>query len=647
MYSLLKKICPNCQKEYGSLELSKCKKCGCEVYLYLSEDKGFSKLKSAFSSNKEAERELVADLESLVKWKDFFENIENPNENLLDLARKFKNDIPNHKFPEMIVIENEDYKYYLRNFHRGCDLVRGLDEFAEEIRELELSREGVLKILNNDEITDEAKRDYLNIISTRLDEIADNGYYDIIQGYDGTLAAKTNELNEVMEFIRDCNFQLDKINDLKEHFIDFKRYFDGFSKRPSNHDSFKKEIFSLSNLDVLPYFDLDSMDSIGEVKNIRSIFSAIGREQEKVNNLNSQIDLFNEKFDNLVYGIVDDYTKHKFLEENTEFRKELSRFDYFDLLDDTDKIKDTIDFFNNYDDEWDELAMRKADLDRKESFKNDFRDFNEKWKDFNDFDDFNRLADFNSDYNEFAENYSDLMVENQFEGYLDVFNRIEEVRARIASLDFANFKVSILLNFLKDSSISPSSKIERLNSYREMLDGLNSMDLKSLEAFDSSFKVPYSDIEAIGNLFNEVNKEIERLGDLKSTIDEYNEESKLPEDINGFKDRIDSFSHLEIIPYFDGDLKKYVETLIYLREALKQVEIEINKISTMILECSKCKLESEKVDGGKMSREDFLEKYSSLKSEISSFRYLDLWPSFDPNMKDFAELVREVRAILE
>ncbi len=208
MWILLKKICPNCEKEYSSLELSKCKKCGSEVYFYLSEDKGFSKLKSAFSSNKEAENEIIADLESLVKWKDFFENIENPNENLLRLAWEFKNDISNYKFPEMIVIENDDYKYYLRNFHNGCNLIISLDEFAEEIRELNLSREEVLKILNNDEITDEAKRDYLDIISTRLDEIMDNDYYDIISSYDGTLDSKINELDEVNDCSKACSASL-------------------------------------------------------------------------------------------------------------------------------------------------------------------------------------------------------------------------------------------------------------------------------------------------------------------------------------------------------------------------------------------------------------------------------------------------------
>ncbi|MDO5848548.1 MAG: hypothetical protein Q4P18_03350 [Methanobrevibacter sp.] len=644
---MLKKICPECREEYNSLDVTECKKCNNEVYYYLTEDTGFSKLKSALSSNKEAEKDLIDDLESLRKWEGFFSAIDNNStEELYKQAASFKEDISNHNFPEMIVIENDDYKTLLRNFHAACEFIDVLDDFLDSINAVDIDKKTVLKVLSNDEITDEAKKEYLDIVSLNVGEVAANGHYEFMQVYDNGISNKTKELNEVNDFLETAGNESQIVKDSKQHFGEFKKYFNGFSKKPENYSQFKKALASIEYIDLVPYFDLSLFEDVDTIKELIVKFTHVDMEQDKVNKLNSEIPSFYQDFDGLLEGIVDEYTKSKFLEKHSDFKKELFSFDYFKLLENTDEIKKAQKFLNNFDEEWMELSERKAELDRKNSFEREFEEFNKRWEDFMDYHDLEKLASFNGELSEFNQKYDDLIEENQFSAYMGILNRIDEVNADIDSLDFGNFKVSILLNFLNDGSIKDSSKIERLNEYREMLDRLHSMDLKGLEGFDSSFKVPYGDIEDMEKLFSDVKEEIDELKGLKSVIDKHNSDSTLPDDIGEFKDKIDDFNYLEVIPYFDSDLKGHAEYLLNLKEGLKQVDIEINKIRSLILDCSKCKFEYEKVELGKISREDFMDKYFSLKTELLSFSYVDLWHYFDSDLKDYADLVGEVLGIL-
>lgn len=644
---MLKKICPECKEEYSSLDVTQCKKCNSEVYYYLTEDTGFSKLKSALSSNKEAEKEFIDDLESLKKWKGFFEDIGSTStEEFYRQAGEFKREIPNHDFPEMIVIENDEYKTLLRNFHAACELIDFLDDFLDRVNAVDIDKKTVVKVLSNDEITDEAKNGYLDVVGLKVGEVSAHNYYKFVDVYDEGMADRIKDINEVNDFLESAKSELETVKGSKQHFSDFKRYFNGFSKKLENYSQLKKDLISLEHLDFLPYFDLELFEDVDTIKEIIVTFNYIDMEQKKADDLTSEIPSFYKDFDGLLEGIVDEYTKSKFLEKHADFKKDLFSFDYFKLLENTDEIKKAQKFFNNFDDEWMKLSERKAELDRKESFEREFEEFKDRWADFMDYHDLDKLASFNEELTEFNQKYDDLIEENQFSAYMGILNRIDEVNGDIDSLDFGNFKVSILLNFLNDGSIKEPSKIERLNEYREMLDRLHSMDLKGLEGFDSTFKVPYGDIEEMEKLFRDVKEEIDELKGLKSVIDKHNKDSTLPNDISEFKDKIDDFNYLEVIPYFDSDLKGHVEYLLNLKEGLKQVDIEINKIRSLILDCSKCKFEYEKVESGKMSREDFMDKYFSLKTELLSFSYADLWHYFDPDLKDYADLVREVLGIL-
>lgn len=630
---MLKKICPNCEKEYNSLDVVKCEDCDSEVYLYLTEDKGIAKLKSAFSSNKQEEKELVNQLESLFKWDLFFKAIDSPEKydrEFFSDVKDFKIAIGKYDFPEIIVIESDEYKFYLKGYYKALEFLSNLDQFLEKCNSYNLNKEAILGYLSDESIGSASKEDYVRKTLSRIDEIKDLDYFYLLDSYDDDFKDTIADFKDVSNLIDNINDEIILISNLSKDFSKFKRYFSGFSDIPENFDEFKERLFSIRHANAIPYFRNDLRYTIADLEDMNATFNAYDGEIAKVKRLNSQIPKFKTDFDNLIDDIIDDYTKHKFLDKYQDFKKDLFSFKYLKLLNDTDEIKGLQKFFNNFDDEWDILVAKKAQLDKKEAFKKDLQAFNSKWDSF-DFDNPNKkelykeLAIFKSEIADLKENYSDFINENQFSSYSQFFDYISKLENQIDSLDFGNFKVSILLNYLKDSSVNDSSKTERLNSYKEMLNKLDSLDLEALHIFDSSFEAPYDDISDIRQLFADVENEMSKAKDSKA----------IPED----------FNYLSILPYFDSSLKEYVETLSESKNLNKRLEIEKNKIGAIILDCSRCKIEFEMVNEGKMSWDDFLDKYSSLKEEVLSFEYLELLPSFDSSLKDFVEVVGEVRQI--
>ena len=649
---LLKKICPNCEREYNSLDVVKCDNCGFEVYHYLTEDKGFGKVKSIFSSNKDVENKLINDLESLFKWENFFKNMGNSygKEFFVD-AKDFKDSYDDYDFPETIIIENDRYKEFLKNYYDGIQFIFKLDRFLSRIKSYNLTVDNIFSNLNDETVDEDYKIEYVKYVDSKLDNILKYKCFNFLGEYDSSFNNVINECDNVQILFRDVYRELDDIKDLKQYFNDFRRYFSHFSKKPSNHDEFKKKITSFKYLDIIPYFSPEDKELINQVKDIKTTFNEIDFESEKVIVLNSKIPNFYKEFDSLINGIVDDFTKHKFLDSYSDFKKDLFSFKYLKLLNNTDDIKKTIKFFDNFDDQWMKLVNKKNHLDKKESFKKDWVSFNEKWDGVIDIDSginlefFKQLSSFNNDLTDFKEEYCEFIGKNQFSSYKHILDYIDDINSKINDLDFDNFKVSILLNYLNDSSVNSNSKIERLNSYKEVLTIIDLDYLKSLQVFDSSLEIPYDDIKEIDNFFENVYSEISEVNKLKPIVDDYNKELKLPEDVESFENKISSFKYLDIIPYFDSSLAQYIKTLLELKNAFKQVDIEINKINSLILECSRCKLEFERVNNGKISKDDFLNKYSHLKEDVFSFKYLDLLPAFDSNLKDFVTVILEVQEI--